>query len=150
MKRRKNFKGTEAWEKVNLKGVFCSNGKVSEVNWNSKCYQNIYVLTIIRQVKYPLPPLVLRVFGLRTDAEATQWFSEYCIDWIGEMSVWSLERQYLYDGLRVEAAFALGLVHLFCLEGGLHGNHKNSAFPMCSTYSRPKFLLCCWKKIFSV
>lgn len=69
------------------------------------------------------------------------------LHWLNcQMSVWFLERQYLSNGLRVEAAFALGWVNLFCLEGGLHGNHKNSAFPTSSTYSRPNFLLCCWKK----
>lgn len=69
------------------------------------------------------------------------------LHWLNcQMAVWFLERQYLSNGLRVEAAFALGWVNLFCLEGGLHGNHKNSAFPTSSTYSRPNFLLCCWKK----
>lgn len=43
-------------------GGFFSKGKVLEVKLNSKCYSNIYILIIIiiiiRQDKYPFPPLI--------------------------------------------------------------------------------------------
>lgn len=148
MKRRENFKGTEAWKKSQLKQCVLLKGQGFRSKLKFKVLSKYIHINNNKASQIPSSAFGFNsIWNQRTDAEATECGSLNTAltelarcqfdPWKGSICLMAWEQK---------AAFALGWVHLFCLEGGLHGNHKNSAFPRCSTYSRPTFLLCCWKK----